>query len=169
MTYRLLITGSRDWAKPLTVRDELNRARATAGSLTLVHGACKSGADAIGSLWAVQLKNTGVVEEKHPAEWGRNGKRDLGAGRRRNAEMVAEGADHCIAFIGLCAKPRCPHRGLHGSHGATHAALLADEADIPVLACVIRPATGAIVRLRTADGKPRLKAQMDELYGRVTS
>jgi hypothetical protein len=169
MTYRVLITGSRDWAKPLTVRDELNRVRASAGPLTLVHGACPTGADAIGSAWAVQLKHAGVVEKKHPAQWRRNGKRDLSAGRRRNAEMVAEGADRCLAFIGLCAKPRCPHRGLHGSHGATHAAMLADEADIPVVACVVRPLVGGIVRLRTAPGLPRLKAQLDQVYAQVTT
>lgn len=165
MSYRVLVTGSRDWSKPLTVRDELNRARASAGGLTVVHGACPRGADAIASAWAVALKRAGVVEEQHPADWSKG----RGAGFVRNAHMVKLGADLTLAFVGLCSMPRCPHRGLHGSHGATHAALLADEADIPVLACVIRPVTGGLVRLRTANGKPRLKAQLDELYGRVAS
>lgn len=162
---RILVTGSRDWSKPLTVRDELNRARTTAGGLTVVHGACPNGVDAIASAWAVQLKNAGVVEEAHPADWSKG----RGAGFARNAAMVKLGASLCIAVVGLCSKPRCPHRGLHGSHGATHAASLADEANIPGLACVVHPVTGGIVRLRTGNGKPRLKAQLDELYGRVTS
>lgn len=165
MAYRVLITGSRDWSKPLTVRDALNQVRSSAGGLTLVHGACKSGADAIGAAWALQLKHAGVIEEAHPADWstGRN------AGFARNALMVKLGARTCLAFVGLCNKARCPHRGLHGSHGATHAAMLADEADIPVVAYVVTPGSGEIVRLRTANGLPRLKSQLDALYGQVTA
>lgn len=167
--HRILVTGSRDWRWPPTVNNALTAERYGVGRMVVVHGGCPTGADAMASWWVGQLEHLGIVEEKHRARWRRNGQRDLSAGFRRNAEMVAEGADVCLAFIGLCDKERCPHRGLHGSHGATHAALLADEADIPVIAYVQTPGTSKIVRLRTASDLPRLKAQLDRLYGRVAS
>ena len=165
MSNRVLVTGSRDWKNLDVLRDALVQARYGSGPMVVVHGACPSGADAIASWWVKQYKHLGITEERHPADWSQG----RSAGFARNADMVKLGAATCIAAVGLCVKPRCPHRGLHGSHGATHAAMLADEADIPVVAFVVKPGSGEMVRLRTANGKPRLKAQLDELYGRVTA
>jgi hypothetical protein len=112
--YRILVTGSREWDDWRTVTTALiEAAEGKPRPVTVVHG-CARGADFIAAqaarklLWEV---------EDHPADWNRHGK---AAGFRRNAEMVALGADLCLAFI------------RDGSHGATHCADLAAKAGIPV-------------------------------------
>lgn len=115
MRYRVLITGSRDWADGEAIRFELAGLALQHGSdLTVVHGACPKGADRLADDVA---KDLGLHVERHPAEWDRFGK---SAGFRRNQVMVLAGADLCLAFI------------RNGSRGATHTANLADEAGIPV-------------------------------------
>jgi len=121
--YRVLVTGSRDWPTPATVWNALNNCRhegLLAGRhLVVVHGACPNGADAHASRWcetATQFAVDGVTEEAHPANWQLNGKR---AGFIRNQLMVNLGADVCVAFI------------RNGSRGASHTALIAEEAGIP--------------------------------------
>lgn len=109
---RVLVTGSRDWADFQLVRDELAKLIEPNNFLTVVHGACPTGADAAADLWAGQ---NAWINERHPADWKTY---KGGAGYRRNAEMVALGADLCLAFI----------RG--GSRGATHTADLAEKAGI---------------------------------------
>jgi Ni,Fe-hydrogenase III small subunit len=107
---RLLVTGSRDWADEDMVRRAL--AEHSQPEVVLVFGACPTGADAMAeACWP------GPVE-RHPADWRRYGR---SAGPRRNAEMVAAGADLCLAFI------------RNGSRGATHTAGLAERAGIPVV------------------------------------
>lgn len=128
--FRVLITGSRDWNDHLAVHEALTRARWDAGGpMVVVHGACPSGADAIAGWWARQYPHLDVTEERHPVDWNHQGRR---AGLRRNADMVALGADLCLAFIAPCTKRLCPKRGPHGSHGASHCADLAEAAGIPV-------------------------------------
>jgi len=121
--FRVLVTGSRDWPDRTTVWGVLDDVLREHHDVTVVHGACPSGADAIARDWtrhAYRASELGVMrEEEHPADWGQFGK---SAGFRRNAEMVAAGADLCLAFI------------KNGSRGATHAADLAEKAGIPVKA-----------------------------------
>jgi hypothetical protein len=118
--YRVLITGSRDWTDHDVVRDALTTAIYQHIPAVIVHGACPSGADAMASWWVRRYQFLGVTEEQHPAQWRAGGRLDRGAGFRRNAEMVALGADVCLAFIRT------------GSRGASHTARLAEEAGIPV-------------------------------------
>ena len=124
---RLLVTGSRTWNDLGWIAQELAEAidwayqfRGDVGPHVLVSGACPKGADAIAErVWAQFGRNSDseYTVERHPADWVRHGKR---AGFVRNAEMVALGADHCIAFI------------KNGSKGATMTADLAEKAGIGV-------------------------------------
>lgn len=128
MQPRILITGSRDWDDTTMILEalddiwyELEEAYYDRPgdpeepySPVLVSGACPTGADAICErVWG---RRYGTVE-RHPADWNRHGKK---AGFIRNAEMVALGADVCIAFI------------KNKSKGATMTANLAEKAGIPV-------------------------------------
>ena len=122
--YRVLVTGSRDWEDIPTLRRALNDVLTELPNLAtpvvIVHGDCPNGADRQASLWVRDAQGGplfDVTEEKHPANWGLEGKR---AGFIRNARMVNLGADLCLAFI------------RNGSRGASHTASLAEEAGIPV-------------------------------------
>ena len=112
-TFRVLVTGSRTWTDATAITRALDDLHARHGDgLTLVHGACPTGADAIAHTWAT---THGVPVETHPADWstGRS------AGPTRNAAMVASGPDQCLAFIA------------DASRGATGTADLADAAGVP--------------------------------------
>ncbi|MEV4181654.1 SLOG family protein [Streptosporangium canum] len=125
--FRILVTGSRTWTDELVLGEALMNALPdvieSCGEYVIVHGACPRGADLMASRFceneAGWLDNAGaaLIEERHPADWDRLGKR---AGFVRNAEMVALGADVCLAFI------------VDGSRGASHTADLAEKAGIPV-------------------------------------
>jgi hypothetical protein len=114
--YRILVTGSRDWDDTEGLRFALIRVWAPRHRLpvVVVHGACPTGADAMAAEWA---HDYGVRAEEHPADWDQFGK---AAGPKRNAEMVAAGAQVCLAFI------------RNDSRGATHCAGLAEQAGIEV-------------------------------------
>jgi hypothetical protein len=114
---RVLVTGSRDWPDPAAVRAALDEILATHGPITVVHGACPTGADAHAAEWARDHHKRGVTEEPHPADRDRYG---LPAGMIRNAAMIRRGADLCLAFLGP------------GSRGGAATARLAAEAGIPV-------------------------------------
>jgi len=124
--FRVLVTGSRDWPTPGVVWAALNDVQAevlpTGWPLIVVHGACPTGADAHAGQWAAVAAQftTSVRAEAHPADWRPGGILDRSAGFRRNAAMVALGADACLAFI------------KDGSRGASHTARLAEAAGIPV-------------------------------------
>ena len=113
---RILVTGSRDWTDRDAIEGALWNAWIDAGMhATLVHGDCPTGADAIADeLWRIHTPSSPI--ERHPADWDRHGKR---AGFLRNAEMVALGADVCLAFI------------KNESKGASMTARIAEEAGIP--------------------------------------
>ncbi|MFF8409010.1 SLOG family protein [Streptomyces omiyaensis] len=132
--YRVLVTGSRDWTDHATINGCLADLP-TGRTLTIVHGACPTGADAIISTWARARHFLGdpVTEERHPAKG--HPTQDFGpwpgAGPRRNAYMVSLGADLCLAFIGPCTSVWCRRPNPHPSHGASGCADLAEAAGIP--------------------------------------
>lgn len=104
---RLLVTGSRNWDNVTTIKLALNHAVNYLGDqVTLVHGACPTGADDIADD-LFTYANLGPVEA-HPADWNTHG----------NSLMVDLGADLCLAFI------------KNESRGATMTANLAEKAGI---------------------------------------
>lgn len=91
---RVLVTGSRNWTNEAAVYSALTELIRTSNRITVVHGACPTGADAIAHHWATSVP--GATAEPHPAEWDRHGK---AAGPIRNQQMVDLGADVCLAFL----------------------------------------------------------------------
>jgi hypothetical protein len=91
MTYRILITGSRDFEDYLTVHTAIRAAAAGHRDVTVIVGRAK-GADRLAERAALDL---GYAIDPHPAHWRTFGK---AAGARRNQEMVDTGADVCLAF-----------------------------------------------------------------------
>jgi hypothetical protein len=101
------------------LRDALDAILSGHPRLVLVHGACPRGADLLAARWAEDRARQGhdVTTEPHPADWDTYRRH---AGYRRNAEMVALGANLCMAFI------------RDASRGATHCAGLAERAGLHV-------------------------------------
>jgi hypothetical protein len=128
-TYRVILTSSRDWDDPLAIWKGLRlchaRAESAGKTLVVVHGNSGQG-DMIGKLYG-QLMG-GCEEEGHDPDWDTHGR---AGGPIRNKEMVASGADECLAAIGPCHDRRCTRHIPHGSHGASGCADLAEEAGIP--------------------------------------
>lgn len=128
---RILITGSRMWGAEtdehgiLTpaayqeyewLREKIEYAHREHPDAVLVSGACPTGADFLAEhVWTFH----GGEVERHPADW--NGPHGKQAGFRRNSEMVALGADVCLAFV------------KNNSRGASHTVDEAARAGIPVL------------------------------------
>lgn len=101
---RILVTGSRAITDPTDVWPQLSHivsmhvARHPQARITIVHGACPSGADELASQWVQKFNAANerqIVEERHPADWAGHGR---AAGPIRNQAMVDLGADLCIAF-----------------------------------------------------------------------
>lgn len=119
---RILITGSRDWN---SISDVFRLIETIAHiynpiEVTVVHGACPTGADYMAHQWvgvARTLMPYTIIEEAHPASWKEFGR---AAGPIRNREMVEMGADICLAFI------------RNNSKGASMTAKFAEEAGIKV-------------------------------------
>jgi hypothetical protein len=98
--FRVLVTGSRKITETqaafvrVILRRECSTALACVRPVVVVQGECPHGrVDLIARRWADAAQ--GVESEGHPADWETFGKR---AGMVRNAEMVALGADICLAF-----------------------------------------------------------------------
>jgi hypothetical protein len=113
---RILVTGSRTWDDGYAIITALLDCQPPDSRAipVVIHGNAE-GADRLADDLAREL---GWGVEPHPADWKRYGK---SAGPRRNAEMVALGADVCLAFI----------KG--GSRGAANCADLAEKAGIKTL------------------------------------
>ena len=93
--YRVLVTGSRDFRDPAMVEGALDAVLHTGGGmLTVIYGACPSGADRYADNWARQTP--GATPDPHRADWGTHGP---AAGPIRNSEMVAAKPDLCLAFF----------------------------------------------------------------------
>lgn len=94
---RILITGSRAW--PAEAINEITQLLGQTiigykkDEITIVHGACPTGVDAMAN-WIAW--HWGLAIEQHPADWSTYGRR---AGFVRNAEMVQSGVDICLAFV----------------------------------------------------------------------
>lgn len=129
---RIIVTGSRNWTDYPVLAAALHEV--TYGhhpsGITLVHGACPDGADAYAKHYA---EDHGWMVEPHPADWKAHG---LGAGYKRNGEMVHLGADVVLGFVSTCTKPvssRCWQKsGTHASHGTVDCLRKALDAGIPV-------------------------------------
>ena len=125
---RLLFTASRDGITEADVAAVL-RPRFEPDKI-LVAGGARGGDTYAARLWR---RWGGRVEdlEVTPGEWSSSRR----AGLDRNGRMVdmlkASGGE-CLALVARCARPQCPRREPHGSHGATHCAQLARDAGIPV-------------------------------------
>lgn len=128
---RILVTGSRDWDDYYAIFSALEEAIGDTpiGEVTLVSGACPTGADRLAEREFEYIGRHDQIE-RHPAEWEKHvdcppwhkdRKKCKSAGFRRNKEMVDLGADICLAFI------------KNGSKGASMTARLAEEAGIPVV------------------------------------
>lgn len=139
---RILVSGSRRfadrWAFHRAMVDELTArgqwdeaAERPTGEVVIVHGDAK-GLDTIAREWA---EFYGVPHEPHPADWVRWG---ASAGPRRNAEMVALGADVMHAW------PIGESRGTRGC------ILLAEKAGIPA---VVHEATELATRRAAASAR----------------
>jgi len=121
-TYRILVTGSREFTDYTTVccalGDVMRHLMATTRPfprMVVIQGGAR-GADTLAEQAA---RAFGMAVERHPADWKANGR---SAGFKRNAEMVALGADLCIALYKQGA----------GNKGTDHCARLAEKAGIPV-------------------------------------
>jgi hypothetical protein len=109
MTYRILVTGWRDWPKEDAwwVWDKLYWAYGrfwymnsmVDAPVIVRHGDCPyGGVDRWAGVWA---RHNEHIEDPHPAPWKELGK---AAGNVRNSHMVNLGADVCLAFPGPGSK-----------------------------------------------------------------
>lgn len=93
MNYRVLITGSRSWDDISYIRRVFQEIASQNEHVTLVSGACPTGADRLGEIVAAEL---GWDVELHLADWSQYGKR---AGFVRNAVMVDTEPDMVVGFV----------------------------------------------------------------------
>lgn len=129
---RIIVTGWRDWPWPGVVATLLEEERMQCvGIFELSHGGCPTGADQASQDWAdllnAQNRGLAVLVRRYEADFRRYG---VSAGPRRNARMVNDGADKCLALHGPCTSMRCKRPELHMSHGTVDCADKAEAAGI---------------------------------------
>lgn len=115
---RILVTGSRHWRDAATLRTALTSAWRRAGRpITIVHGACPTGADPIADTWAAEHEVAGITVEHWPADWAKYGR---AAGPLRNRAMLASVINgSCITEV--LAFPLGPSPGTRGTMTAARA------------------------------------------------
>lgn len=91
---RVIVTGSRNWTSRRIIRDAFDMLDGK--TITIVHGACPKGADALADEIAQDLH--GFKIERHPAKWKTPKGVNRRAGFDRNTKMAKKGADLCLAF-----------------------------------------------------------------------
>jgi hypothetical protein len=123
-TFRIILTASRTWDRPDVVDSALSILAEAAfkngfDEVVVRHGACSRGGDVMADDWVRRhfFEGWSVRADRRPADWKRLGKR---AGVARNADMIRDGADVCLALV----------RDM--SRGATDCAERAERAGIPV-------------------------------------
>lgn len=95
MTYRILVTGSREWTDNDKLQDALLDFVHRDDTCVLIHGACPDGADEMAATaWAI-IRDWGgdnlLPAEAYPGK-------DFPSFKARNQHMVDLGADICLAF-----------------------------------------------------------------------
>lgn len=94
MSIRILITGSRSWDNIDYIRLAFMELAEEHGQhITLVSGACPTGADRLGEIVAAEL---GWNIELYPADWAKYGNR---AGFVRNSQMIDTEPDMVVGFV----------------------------------------------------------------------
>jgi hypothetical protein len=124
------VTGSRGWTRRSSVWVPLTRMLRHHRRLIVRNGKARRGADRHVSDWAERFPDHLVLEDPHPADWGRHGNQ---AGFLRNQEMVDAGMDALMAWALPCEKkaPWCPP-GEHPTHGTFDCVEKARAAGIPI-------------------------------------
>lgn len=96
---RIIVTGGRHRQDCDLIWEQLDQATTGHGQITIVHGACPTGADEWAYQWchirAVLHGGLVIAEEQHPAARETHGQ---AAGPIRDTEMVRLGADLVLAF-----------------------------------------------------------------------
>lgn len=105
MTYRVIVTGSREFDDFRVVDDALyevwhqNVGYQSGDKITIIQGGAR-GADALARQSAAGNPDVAILEN-YPADWDKHGK---AAGPIRNQEMADSGADLVLAFYKFGAK-----------------------------------------------------------------
>lgn len=126
--YRVIVTGQRDWYCPLLAESIIAGLVAKHDDSEVVV-IIEGGADGVDRAFREMTDRYPVGHETFNAQWKLHGK---AAGPRRNAEMIAAGADLCIAV----------HKNILESKGTKDCVIQAHAAGIPCW-------------LVQADGKPK--------------
>jgi SLOG family YspA-like protein len=92
---KIIVTGSRIWTNESIIRNAfaLIAMRLGPENMTIVHGACPSGADYLSD--NIARAWTGMTVKAYPADWAKHGK---AAGPIRNMEMVDGNLDALCAL-----------------------------------------------------------------------